>query len=58
MDDADKLDASRLSLLLARLPELRRANIEHGLIAAQVQRMLPQMEPGVLWREVFLSSVT
>jgi len=45
-----------MSLLIARLAELRRANIEHCLIAAQVQQMsVPRVEMGTLWRELFLS---
>jgi len=46
-----------MSLLIARLPELKRANIEHCLIAAQVQQMsVPRVEMGTLWRELFLSA--
>jgi len=45
-----------MSTLIVRLPELKRANIEHCLIAAQVQQMTTtQMEMGTLWRELFLS---
>jgi len=48
---------NRMSMLIARLPELKRANIEHCLIAAQVQQMSPvtSAEMGTLWRELFLN---
>ena len=45
---------SRLGTLLARLPELKRANIEHRLIAAQVHQMTPDIEISNLWQEVYL----
>jgi len=45
---ADKMDAFRLSLLLARLPELRRANIEHELIVSQVHQMMPRLKQETL----------
>jgi len=48
---------NRMSVLIARLPELKRANIEHCLIAAQVQQMsVAQVEMGMLWRELFLAA--
>jgi len=48
---------NRMSVLIARLPELKRANIEHCLIAAQVQQMsVSNIEMGTLWRELFLSA--
>ena len=48
---------NRICLLIARLPELKRANIEHCLIAAQVQQMAAsRIEMGTLWRELFLSA--
>jgi len=49
--------ANRMTSLIVRLPELKRANIEHCLIAAQVQQMtMPCVEMGTLWRELFLSA--
>ena len=48
---------NRMSSLILRLPELKRANIEHCLIAAQVQQMsVPRVEMGTLWRELFLAA--
>lgn len=48
---------NRMNVLIIRLPELKRANIEHCLIAAQVQQMsVPGVEMGTLWRELFLSA--
>lgn len=45
----------RMGELLARLPELKRANIEHRLIIAQVEQMIPEIEMSNLYREIFLS---
>ena len=50
--------SNRLGILLARLPELRRANIEHRIIAAQVQQMTPKVEMGALWQEMFVGPDT
>jgi len=48
---------NRMSTLIVRLPELKRANIEHCLIAGQVQQMTTShVEMGTLWRELFLSA--
>jgi len=48
---------NRVSTLIVRLPELKRANIEHCLIAGQVQQMTTShMEMGTLWRELFLAA--
>ena len=49
--------SNRMSSLIVRLPELKRANIEHCLIAGQVQQMtMSNVEMGTLWRELFLSA--
>lgn len=45
----------RIGELLARLPELKRANIEHRLIVAQVQQLIPEIEMSSLYQEIFLS---
>jgi len=46
-----------MSMLIVRLPELKRANIEHCLIAGQVQQMTAShVEMGTLWRELFLAA--
>ena len=48
---------NRMSMLIVRLPELKRANIEHCLIAGQVQQMTTShVEMGTLWRELFLAA--
>ncbi|ELU14752.1 hypothetical protein CAPTEDRAFT_209972 [Capitella teleta] len=47
---------SRLGQMLARLPELRKANVEHSLIAAQAQAERPSMDFGAMWRDLFMSN--
>ena len=41
--------------MLARLPELRKANLEHHLIAAQASMARPNVDFGQLWKDLFLS---
>ena len=56
VEGLDTSDNSHLSLLLSRLPELRRASIEHTLVAAQVYQIMPQTDTGALWHDMYLSS--
>ena len=43
---------TRIAILLARLAELKRANIEHISAANQIVRSFPNISTGSLWREV------